>query len=470
MKAPHEELVERLTAHRLLQTAPRAEIEWLAEHGTLRRFEAGAVIFREGDPIPGLFVVLSGRLDIRVHRGGTVRRVLEWRAGDISGILPFSRMRGSPGTTAVNEAAELLEVESRHFPELIRDCQAVTAICVHVMLDRARHFRSSDLHDEKLASLGRLAAGLAHELNNPASAVARNAATLLERLPALESTFRALGGVQLSEAERAIFGQLREHCLAERTDLSRSPLDDAERIEALADWLERRELEREGAEELAETSVTIALLDRAVEVLRPESLRIALDALAAGCGTRRLALDLESAATRVHELVAAVKGFTYMDQAATPKAVDLARGLADTMTVLRAKAKSRSVRFAAEIDPGLPPVMGLGGELNQIWSNLLDNAIDASPEGGTVTVGAARRGDAIVVRIVDAGGGIPPELQSRIFEPFFTTKPVGEGTGLGLALVRNLVTQHGGEVEIESRPGHTEFRVAIPLPAPGAAS
>jgi signal transduction histidine kinase len=470
MTPSNEEIVARLAAHRALQEAPRAELEWLATHGSLRRFEAGGVMFHEGDPIDFLSVVLSGRFDIRIHRGGTVRRVLEWRAGDISGLLPFSRMRASPGTTTIIEPTEILALESRSFPELIRECQTVTAICVHVMLDRARHFRASDLHDEKLASLGRLAAGLAHELNNPASAVARNAATLVERLPALESTFRALGRIQLSDAERAVFLELRDHCLAERRELARSPLDEAERIEALGDWLEAHDLEREGAEELAETAVTIAMLERAAATLRPEALNVAVDALATGCGTRRLVLDIESAAARVHELVAAVKGFTYMDQAATPKLVDLARGLSDTMTVLRAKAKSRSVRIAAEIEAGLPQILGLGGELNQVWSNLLDNAIDASPEGGTVTLAAARSGSSIVVRVVDEGAGIPTEVQSRIFEPFFTTKPVGEGTGLGLALARSLVSQHGGEIEIESRPGRTEFRVALPIPASGEVS
>jgi signal transduction histidine kinase len=209
--------------------------------------------------------------------------------------------------------------------------------------------------------------------------------------------------------------------------------------------------------------VTIELLDRAAGMLTPEKLKAVLAALAAGCATRQLALDIESAATRVHELVAAVKGFTYMDQATTPKPVDVARGLGDTIAVLRSKAKSKSVKLVAEIEPGLPSVLGLGGELNQVWANLLANAIEASPSGAVVTVGAARRDGSVVVRIVDDGPGIPADLRHRIFEPFFTTKPVGEGTGLGLAITRNLVTQHSGEIEVDSRPGRTEFRVVLPL-------
>jgi signal transduction histidine kinase len=192
----------------------------------------------------------------------------------------------------------------------------------------------------------------------------------------------------------------------------------------------------------------------------------ALPALVASCSSRRLASDIQRAASRVHELVAAVKNFTYMDQATVPKPVDLARSLSDTLTILRAKAKSKSVRLSAEVEPDLPTVDGFGGELNQVWSNLIDNAIDAVNNGGSVEVSARRQDGAVVVRVVDDGPGIPPEVRDRIFEPFFTTKPQGDGTGLGLAIARTLVGQHEGEIEVESRAGHTEFRVTLPAGAP----
>ncbi len=461
-------LVDRLAAHRTLAAAPREQLVWLANHGQIRRFAAGEALAHPGDPTVELWVVLAGHFDIRVHRGGGSRRVMEWRGGDISGVLPFSRMRNAPGETCAIEPSEVLAVSSDHFPELIRECQDLTAIFVHVMLDRARHFRSSDLHDEKLASLGRLAAGLAHELNNPASAVASNAAALVERLPATEAAFRSLGGCRLSETEVGAFLLLRERCLASAPASFVSPLDRADRIETLGDWLKQRGIDRAEAEALAETELEIRELEAAAAVLRPEALVSALRALAAGCGTRRLASDIERAASRVHELVAAVKGFTYMDQALTPKPVDLARGLADTLTVLRSKAKAKSVQLQAQVEPGLPSIVGFGGELNQVWSNLIDNAIDAVAVGGHVEVSAGRQDESLVVRIVDDGPGIPPELEARVFEPFFTTKPVGEGTGLGLAIAHNLVLQHKGEIEIDSRPGRTEIRVTLPLDTPDA--
>jgi len=186
-------------------------------------------------------------------------------------------------------------------------------------------------------------------------------------------------------------------------------------------------------------------------------------ALAASCATRRLTSDIEHAASRVHELVAAVKGFTYMDQATVPKPVDVARGLSDTLTILRSKAKSKSVRLSAEVEPDLPTVDGFGGELNQVWANLIANAIDAAGDGGSVEVSARRQGEAIVVRVLDDGPGVAADLRERIFEPFFTTKPAGDGVGLGLAITRRLIDQHGGELDVDSVPGRTEFRVTLPL-------
>jgi signal transduction histidine kinase len=464
-----ETLLERLRAHRTLAAAPAHQLAWLAERGWLAKFPAGVTLVRTGEPIRDLYVVLSGRFDIRVPRESGPRRVMEWRGGDVAGFLPYSRMRVSPGDIRITEPTEILALAVELFPELIRECHELTAILVHEMLDRARHFRASDLHDEKLASLGRLAAGLAHELNNPASAVARGAELLLARLPATEAAFRALGAERLAPEEMAAFAELCARCLAEGPPPSRSPLDQAEREEALGAWLARRGLGREDAESLAETGLDPAALDTAAAAISGPALGAALAALAASCGTRRLAGEVARAAGRVHELVAAVKGFTYMDAATVPQPVDLARGLRDTLAILGPKARTRGVRLDVEVPPDLPRVDGLGGELNQVWANLVDNAIDASPEGGRVEVGAWREGAEVVIRVANDGPEIPEEVRARLFEPFFTTKPPGEGVGLGLATARSLVGQHEGEIEVDSRPGRTEFRVRLPAGGAGAA-
>ena len=460
----NSDLADRLKDHALLRAVPREQLAWVAAHGRLRRFAAGEVVSTTTQPVEGLNVVLSGHMVIYVDRGTGRRKVLEWRGGDIAGVLPYSRMVTPPGDTVAEEPTEVVTVDRQHFPEMIRECHELTEILVHVMLDRARHFTSSDLHDEKLVSLGKLAAGLAHELNNPASAVVRSAKTLADALAGADAAARALGAAGLTAAQLAAVDRVREVCLAARVESVRSPVEQADREDAIARWLEDHDADPAAAEPLAETAVSLAALDRLAEALDGEALAAALRWVAAGCTTRTLASEIEGAASRIYTLVAAVKGFTYMDRATVPQPVDIGQGLADTLAVLRAKARAKSVGVSVEVEPDLPRVQGFGGELNQVWANLIDNALDAVAQSGQVAVTAKREGRSVVVRVVDDGPGIPAEVRPRIFDPFFTTKPVGQGTGLGLDIVRRLVRRHDGEIDVDSRPGRTEFRVSLPAP------
>jgi signal transduction histidine kinase len=456
------DLVERLVAHRMLGSAPREQLEWLAAHGTLRRFEAGDQVSVMGEAIRSLYVILSGHAVIRVDRGAGPRKVMEWHGGDVSGMLPYSRLTAPPGRVTVEESTEILMVGRDCFPEMISRCHEVTAILVHAMLDRARRFTKSDLQDEKMVSLGRLAAGLAHELNNPASALARSAQELSARLFELEASALALGAARLTPEQIAAISQTRTQCGTPGARAGLSPLERAEREEAVADWLAARGLHQDIAEALVETAVTVEHLDRLAGALDPDALGFALRSIGASCQARLLALEVETAAGRVHGLVAAIKGFTYMDQTNVPAPVAIGKGLSDTLAMLGGKARRKSVTVTLHVPDDLPLIEGLGGELNQVWMNLIDNAIDASPESGRVEVTAASRLDSVVVSVADEGPGVPEDLKERIFDPFFTTKPQGQGTGLGLDIARHLVRQHDGQIELNSRPGRTEFRVILP--------
>jgi signal transduction histidine kinase len=250
----------------------------------------------------------------------------------------------------------------------------------------------------------------------------------------------------------------------------RSPIEQAEREDIFAKWLEDHGLDASVAESLAETEVTIEALDRITEVVLPSALDSVFRWAAAGCAVRDLTGEIQEAAQRISGLVTAIKGFTHMDQAAIAGAVELASSLENTVAVLKAKARSKSAAVTVEVENGLPQVRGFVGELNQIWANLIDNALDAIPEAGRVEVSAHRERSGVVVRVVDNGGGIPAEVRDRIFDPFFTTKPVGQGTGLGLDIVRRLVRHNDGEIELNSRPGRTEFRVTLPLAEAGTPS
>ena len=460
-----EELVERLTTHKLLGSAPREQLHWIASRARYMTAEPDQVLMMAGEQVDDLWIILSGQTAIRITHGKGTRKAMEWHGGDVAGQVPYSRLVNSPGVITAEEPTEYLLVDRSYFMEMIRDCHEVTTLLVHSMLDRARAFTSSDIHSERLQSLGRLAAGLAHELNNPASAVARSAEALTARLDELQKACRAFGALRLAEAQTKLVDEVTNICMTSN-DPVRSPVERADREDEFADWLNEHGADEKAAEALAETAVAIEGLDRLAAVLDGDALDVTLSTIASSCAVRRLATEIESAAARVHSLVASVKRFSYMDQAAVPEPVDVARGLTDTLTVLRSKARAKRVGLAVNTPADLPKVYGYGGELNQVWANLIENALDAVNEHGKVEVSAGVKPGYLVVRVIDDGPGIPTEIRNRIFEPFFTTKAVGAGTGLGLDTVRRVVSQHDGSVELSSEPGRTEFRVLLPLPTP----
>jgi signal transduction histidine kinase len=456
-------MVDRLVEHRTLGAAPREELAWIVAHSRPRKLAVGELLSSRHRPVDGLHIVLSGLVTIHVDRGAGSRRVMEWRGGDVTGVLPYSRVKNPPGDAVVEEPTEVISVARDLLPDFIKHCYCATAILVHVMMDRARQFTASDFQDEKMVSLGRLAAGLAHELNNPASAASRSATRLVESLEATETAARTLARAQLSDEQFAALDAVRSACLAAKSDTPLSAVALADREDAITTWLEARGLDAVMAEPLANTPVTMDELDRLARAFAGDSLGAAVSWVACGCTGRSLLHTIEAATARIHDLVKAVKSFSYMDRGSVPEAVDIARGLRDTVAVLEGKAHQKQVIVAVDAEQGLPSIYAFGGEVNQIWEKIIDNAIDAAPAGGHVAVTAAKRGATIHVTIVDDGGGIAPEIMPRIFDPFFTTKPVGQGIGLGLDIAKRLVRWHNGEINVNSHPGRTEFSVSLPL-------
>ncbi|MET0168129.1 MAG: ATP-binding protein [Vicinamibacterales bacterium] len=456
------DLVTRLAQHRTIGSAPRAELEWLAAHGSVRHFDRGESVARKGQPIEGLYVLLSGYLAIWVDRGLGPRMVLEWRGGDVTGLLPYSRMFAAPGDTIIGEPTDMFVVDRAHFPELTRECPTITAALVHVMLDRARTFKSSELLDEKMMALGRMSAGLAHELNNPASAIARSAKLLTETLVEAENTSRAIGAARLTQGQFEAIDRVRIGCTA-AIPSALTPIERADREEALSEWLEAHGANPDAAASLVDTGTTIAALDTLASAVQGPDLDTAIRWIAIGCTLRTLASDVEKAAARVHDLVGAVKRFTFMDRRQAPEAMDLSQGLRDSAALLLHKARKKSVGVTINLDERLPQIRAIGSDLNQVWTNLIDNAIDAAPEAGHVEISARRELKFVVVRVVDDGPGIPPDIREQIFDPFFTTKPVGQGTGIGLEIARRYVHRNEGDIDVVSQPGRTEFRVSLPV-------
>jgi len=460
--SPAAELVDRLAALPNLAEIPREELEWLVAHGDFQLRLPGDVIGPKGKRIEALWILLSGAISVYVDRGVGPRRVIGWHTGEVTGMLPYSRMTGPPGDNSIEEPTEILSLHEKHFPEMIHQCPKFTAYTVHLMLDRARRFNASDLQEEKMISLGKLSAGLAHELNNPASATLRSAKVLLEALEEADLASQALGAEGLTPEQQKLIERVRRACVTERSGEVLSSIERADRESEIADWLERHRCNPDHAWRFADADVKIEVLDNLAQHMSGDTLDAVLRWIAAACGARSLASDIELAATRIHELVAAVKRFTQMDSLAALEAVNVETGLRDTVRIVAAKAKAKGVAITIEVDPDLPPVRATSGELNQVWLNLIENALDAVGESGRVEVRARPQVGRVVVSIVDDGSGIPPEVEARIFDAFFTTKQPGKGLGLGLEISRRLVLRYRGDIEVESRPGRTEFRVSLP--------
>lgn len=457
------DLLERLAEHKMLGAAPREELAWLAAHGTLRTLRVGEFLSTKGVPVDGLHVLLSGHVTHCVDRGAGPVKVIEWRGGDVTGVLPYSRLVTPPGNSIAQEPTEILTLHRSLLRDLTNECFEITSMLVRAMLDRARLFTSNELLNEKMISLGKLSAGLAHELNNPACAIERSAAQLEDHLTAAEAATLALGAARLSDAQLEAVRAIRLSCVARQACGVLLPLDQVAREDALAHWLSAHELDAGAAYALADTDVTLEALNQLAAVVSGPALKAVIGWVAAGCGLRSLTVGIQDSAMRIAGLVAAVKGFTHMDQANTAEAVDLGMHLNNTIAVLHAKAAQKSVEVTLEIEPDLSPVYGFAAELNQVWGNLIDNALDAARPGGKVNVVAQRENRRVVVSVFDDGPGVPVDIRDRIFDPFFTTKPMGQGTGLGLDIVRRLLRHNDGGVDLIMHPGQTEFRVNLPV-------
>jgi len=454
-------LSDRLASFSNLAGIPQKELKWLVEHGHFAIYEAGTLIGPKGKRIDNLWIIVSGKIAIRVDRGAGPRLVAEWQTGDVTGMLPYSRMKGPPGDNYIEQEAELLAIDVKLFPEMIHHCPSFTAYTVHSMLDRARNFNTSDLQDEKMISLGKLAAGLAHELNNPASATVRDAKQLLDGLASVDVASRTLGAAGLTKTQFNKIEAIRAECQAKSNSSSLSPIQKSDHQEKISDWLVCNQMNPVFAAPLADTSITIRQLDNLAHSIPDDTLDVTLRWIAASCTAQSLTNEIERTSTQIYKVVDAVKKFTYVDNLAVKESVEVGPGIQNTLSILISKVKAKSAAITFGIDTDLSPVYANGSDLNQVWFSLLDNALDAISKSGKIHIEAFSELNRVVVNIIDDGPGIPSNDISRIFDPFYTTKPPGHGTGLGLDISRRLLRRYHGDISVSSHPGKTEFHVSL---------
>jgi len=451
-----------------------SEYVWLAKNGTERKVPPGTLMFREGDPPNGMNIMLRGEVHIRRAQTGTISFFIA-RMGQMSGVLPFSRMKGYGGTGYAVGEVWTLDIPKEKFPDMLAAIPSMAQRCVTVLLNRVREVTRMEMQAEKLTALGKLAANLAHELNNPASAAQRSAASLFGELRQFGDKKQKLGAV-LAEAGQVDayqeWAQRTRERMANynsRAILPDNPLDLSDREDMFRTWLEGHNVPNawDIASVVAESPLTMAHLDELASTISPKALAVSAAAFAASLNVERMAEVVLNSTVRIFDLISAIKDYSYMDQAPIQE-IDVHQSLDTTLTMFNSLLDG--VRVEREYDPTLPHISAYGSELNQVWTELINNALEAmasnSPDGrphGTLRLKTNHSGEMVNVEFWNSGPEVSTEILSRIFEPFFTTKAPGKGLGLGLDAVNRIVSRHSGNISVESKPGSTCFQIRLPI-------
>ena len=466
-RAPHDparvpEIVSALKKVSPLHGLEQAEYEWLATRGTEVFAESGAVVFREGEPASKMTILLQGEIYVRREHGGPAALFIG-RSGQITGLLPYSRMKAYGGLGYTSAPTWGLEFDRSLFPEMVKAIPSLTERVVGILLDRVREITRMEQQSEKLNALGKLAGNLAHELNNPASAAQRSAAGILEELRVYGHERFNLGRLCLSaeHTERILAWEDQVRSEANRQGKP-AETEQTRREDEIVRWLHQHEIQESWhiAPELAEFGVVPGQLESLTGYLDPGAIAVVLSQFTSSLRTERIAEAMVDSTARIFDLIRAIKDYSYMDQMPIQE-VDIPQGLENTLAMLASRL--RHVEVIRDYEPNLPCVSAYGRELNQVWTALIENALDAVQDKGEIKLIVRTAGDMLLVEIWDNGPGIPAELQGRIFEPFFTTKAPGSGLGLGLDVVSRIVRMHRGYVSVQSKPGSTCFQVRLPL-------
>jgi len=454
-----------LRAIKVFADLPEDQLEWFIGQLEELWFESGEVLFHEGEPADHMYIIFEGELQGRVQRTGGDLRIYIAGAGEVTGLLPFSRLQHYNGTGRAADRLHMGRVHRSVFPEMLQRMPKLTERLVTLMLDRVRETTRASEQRDKLAALGKLAAGLAHELNNPAAAVKRTASSISDVRRELRAAYLSIDRLNLTREQRTYIADCEVIALKTIDSVDSTPMSSIERgdrEQALEDWMESHGVIEPWklAPALAEAQIDTAKLEE-IERMVGDALNPVLVRINYSFVVGRMIREIEHGASRIFELVQAVKEYTYMDQAPEQE-IDIHSGLESTLTILAYKLRKKSIQVERNFDRSIPKICAYGVELNQVWTNLIVNAIDAMEDGGKLKLTTCQDPFDVMVQVQDNGSGIPADVLPHVFEPFFTTKGVGEGTGLGLDTAMRVIKKHRGEIEVDSMPGKTVFRVSIP--------
>lgn len=459
--------VDELLNLELFQALPRERLNWMCDRAEAIDVKTGDVLVHEGDSSLGFFLLLCGSIGITRKSEGIEMPLGQYEAPAFFGEVQVLTEQPVPVTLRALSDCRLYQLSSDDFLTLLHDCRTFERIIFQTVEKRMRGLESFIRGREKMAALGTLAAGLAHELNNPAAALVRALKDITPALLELQRMNLVYGQHHVDEEHTQQWLSARDKGYDTIVHKRIDPMTLGDQEDKLLDWLEEYGVENAWklAEPLAEAGIDVETLEQLTARWQDEPTELR------DMGVRWLALSFEvmsmvtsglRGAERIAQLVHSMKSYSHLDQGAR-QLVDVHEGLEDTIRLFSYKLK-HGVEIRRSYTPNLPKIWAYGSELNQVWTNLLDNAIDAMDESGVIELATTDHGDHIQVYVTDSGPGIPPEIRSRIYEPFFTTKPVGKGSGLGLEMVRRIVeNRHQGTITLESQPGKTQFIVCLPV-------
>ena len=448
---------------------PDEHLQWILDHSEYRTYADGELIAKYGEPAEVMWIMLSGKVVFYMYVKG--RQVYYFTfennqvTGGIGGLLPYSRMKTHPGYSYALGEVRTLRMNKKHFTELEHLNPDFIQKLIGYMTERARAFATTQLQYEKVNALGNLAAGIAHELNNPAAAISGISGELAKRLSRNYELTEKLLQCNLTPENIRLIRNLvekRENNAEER--IVRSTLQLMNDQDEMEDWLEKNGISaRETAETFSEYGFSTAELEIISNELGRQSFAQVIPWLENLVASQRVIKDLSGASARISTLVTSIKSHVHMDRSDDLQPTDIHKDIENTITLLGFKIREKNIEVIRNFCSTMPEVPAYVGELNQVWTNLIDNAIFALEKNGTITITSSCDAKNIIVSIMDNGSGISKENLGRIFDPFFSTKKVGEGTGIGLDIVNRIIKHHNGEIKVKSEPGKTEFTVCLPL-------
>ncbi|GGA96131.1 ATP-binding protein [Mucilaginibacter rubeus] len=450
-----------------LQDVPAEQLLWLAANSMQQDLNDGEILTSPDVPLTGSHFIMAGACIVYNFQQGARRDLGTLTSGEITGYLPFSRGNKTTVYISATGSTIVLTLPMAKIGIMIAEHYELTQALVHVMCNRIRYMTSLQLQNEKMMALGKLSAGITHEINNPASANISDALNLINYLDGLPVSIQNLPISDVNIEIKEILKTVSVIQTRVIEDIAVSFKERLRRENDFNDWLLDNGVE--DGDEIAEAYVDLGLnhllFSDLSRLYQNENLAALLKWLAELFQAQRVARNMLSSSKRIEQLVKAVKTYTHMDRGSAKQRINIHTGIRNALVMLEHKRKQLNVQLVEDYDTGLPEVTALVGELNQVWTNLIDNALDAMEKNhsGTLAIRTERDKEFVRVTVTDNGAGIPEDIQALVFDPFFTTKAMGKGTGIGLEVVKTIITQHSGTVKLQSSPGNTSFIICFPI-------